>query len=312
MALDPAVAAMLAAMPAPAEAPEGAPPPTPAEMRAGFAAMLSLPDDLPEVRSVTDLSVPGPAGDLRIRLYLPEADGPVPVFIWMHGGGWTIGSIEENEVANRRVAREANVAVVSVEYRLAPENPFPAAPDDCYAVLEWVAAHGAEHGIDGSRVGIGGESAGGNLATVVSLMSRDRGGPKVSAQVLVVPVTAHSDDEGLVSYVDNAEGYGMTADSMRFFFAQYPAKPADLENPYLLPSRAEDLSGLPPAFVMTAEYDVLRTEGEQYAERLKEAGVPTVYKEYKGQIHGFYGLYTDLPISPVSHADVAEFLRATL
>ncbi|GAA3874098.1 alpha/beta hydrolase [Saccharothrix violaceirubra] len=305
MTLDPAVAAMLAATPAP---PADAPPMTPAQLRAAFASMLTVPADLPEIGPVTDLSVPGPAGDLRVRLYLPKSDEPAPLFLWMHGGGWTIGSIEENELASRRVA-EAGIAVASVEYRLAPEHPFPAAPEDCYAVLAWFARNGAEHGVDGSRIATGGESAGGNLATVLALLSRERGGPRIAGQVLVVPVTAHPSDEGLTSYVDCAEGYGMTADSMRFFFEQYVSDPKDLDDPYLLPSRA-DVSGLPPALVMVAEYDVLRTEGEQYAEKLAAAGVETTVKCYDGQIHGFYGLYTDLPISPVSHADVIAFLKS--
>ncbi|WP_433260025.1 alpha/beta hydrolase [Actinosynnema sp. CS-041913] len=309
MPLDPAVAEMLSATPAP---PADTGPLTPADLRAMFASTLVLPDELPEVRSVTDLAVPGPAGDLRVRLYLPETTGPVPLFVWMHGGGWTIGGIEENEVANRRVCRDGGIAVASVEYRLAPEDPFPAAPEDCYAVLTWLVANGAERGIDASRVAVGGESAGGNLATVISMLSRDRGGPKISAQVLICPVTAHPGDADLQSYVDCADGFGMSADSMRFFFEQYPSSPDDLNDPYLLPSRAVDLTGLPPALVMTAEYDVLRSEGEQYAARLEKAGVPTTYKQYDGQIHGFYGLYTDLPISPVAHGDVVAFLTGAL
>ncbi|RKT54804.1 alpha/beta hydrolase [Saccharothrix australiensis] len=309
MPLDPAVAALLSATAAP---PADAPARTPAEIRAAFAAGVVVPDDLPEVRSVTDLAVPGPAGDLRVRLHLPGAAGPVPLLLWMHGGGWTLGDIEENEVANRRVCRDAGVAVASVEYRLAPEHPYPAAPDDCYAVLSWLVANGSRHGVDASRVAVGGEGAGGNLATVLALLSRDRGGPRLSAQVLVCPVTAHPDDEGLASYVDCAEGYGTSAESMRFFFRQYPSSPDDLADPYLLPSRAPDLTGLPPALVLTAEYDVLRSEGERYAERLAKAGVPTTLKRYDGQIHGFYGRYTDLPASAVSHSDVVAFLGSVL
>ncbi|CCH31318.1 alpha/beta hydrolase [Actinosynnema sp. NPDC047251] len=305
MPLDPAVVELLAAAPEP---PAGAAPQTPAEIRAAFDAMVVVPADLPRVRSVTDLAVPGPAGDLRVRLYLPEVAGPVPLFVWMHGGGWTLGGIEENEAANRRVCRDAGVAVASVEYRLAPEDPYPAAPEDCYAVLTWLARNGHRHGVDASRIAVGGESAGGNLATVLTMLSRDRGGPRITAQVLVCPVTAHPADDGLASYADCARGFGMTADSMRFFFRQYPSSPRDLDDPYLLPSRSKDLTGLPPALVLTAEYDVLRSEGEQYADRLARAGVPTTYKQYDGQIHGFYGLYPDLPASPLSHADVVEFL----
>ncbi|RBQ16262.1 alpha/beta hydrolase [Spongiactinospora rosea] len=309
MPLDPAVTELLTAM-----APDGdggAPPlpPSAPELRAAFAAGLALPTDLEPVGSVTDHLVPGPGGDIRVRVYLPEADGPVPAFVWLHGGGWTIGSIEENEVSSRAVCNGAGVAVVAVAYRLAPEHPFPAAPEDCYAVVEWLAAHGGSIGVDGGRLAIGGESAGGNLSTVVSMMSRDRGGPRLATQVLICPVFGHPDD-GFGSYADFAEGFGMTAGIMRWFFEQYVTDPADLDRPYALPLRAADLAGLPPALVMTAEFDVLRDEGEAYARRLAEAGVPTELTRYDGQIHGFFGLYTGLPASGRSHAQVAGHLRA--
>ncbi|MDF5759087.1 alpha/beta hydrolase [Spongiactinospora sp. TRM90649] len=310
MALDPAVAQLLAAAPAPGDDASAAPAvlPDAATMRAAFAAGLRIPDDLEPVASVADHLVPGPDGDVRVRVYLPEADGPVPAFVWIHGGGWTIGSIEENEVSSRAVCNAARVAVVAVDYRLAPEDPFPAAPRDCYAVLEWLAGHGASIGVDGTRVAVGGESAGGNLSTVISMMARDRGGPSVAAQVLICPVFGHPDD-GYGSYADFAEGFGMTAGVMRWFFEQYATGPADLDDPYLLPLRSGDLTGLPPALVMTAEYDVLRDEGEAYARRLAEAGVPTELDRYEGQIHGFFGLHTSLPASPRSHARVADYLR---
>ncbi|WP_284748840.1 alpha/beta hydrolase [Amycolatopsis sp. RTGN1] len=298
MSLDPAVRELLDRSPdAPAR------PLTAVELRAAFAASRPRPGATAPVASVTDHHLPG---GLRVRLYLPETSGPVPVFLWIHGGGWTIGSIEENEVASRAVCASAEVAVAAVEYRLAPEDPYPAAPSDCYAVLEWLAAGGAGPSVAPSRIAIGGESAGGNLSTVVSLMARDRGGPPIAAQVLICPVFGHPDD-GFASYADFATGYGMTADAMRFFFAQYV--PGSWDDPYVLPSRSDDLSGLPPALVLTAEYDVLRDEGEAFARRLSEAGVAVDLHRYAGQIHGFYGLYTDLPASPRSHAEVAGFLR---
>lgn len=300
MSLDPAVRELLA------RSPEGpARPLTAVELRAAFAASRPQPGAVAPVASVTDLRLPG---GVRVRLYLPETAGPVPVFVWIHGGGWTIGSVEENEVASRAVCAAASVAVAAVEYRLAPEAPYPAAPSDCYAVLEWLAAGGAGPAVAPSRIAVGGESAGGNLSTVVSLMARDRGGPPIAAQVLICPVFGHPDD-GHASYEDFATGYGMTADAMRFFFAQYVPDPSRLDDPYVLPSRAGDLSGLPPALVLTAEYDVLRDEGEAFARRLSETGVAVDLTRYAGQIHGFYGLYTDLPASPRSHAEVAAYLR---
>ncbi|WP_326953489.1 alpha/beta hydrolase [Amycolatopsis sp. NBC_01286] len=301
MTLDPAVQELLALA---ADAPVPERPPTAVELRAAFAASRPAPGALAPVAAVTERRV----GDLRVRLYLPEAPGPVPVFLWIHGGGWTIGSVDENEVASHAVCAGASVAVAAVEYRLAPEDPYPAAPEDCYAVLEWLAAGGAGPAVSPERIAVGGESAGGNLSTVVSLMARDRGGPSISAQVLICPVFAHPDD-GFASYADFATGYGMTADAMRFFFAQYAPDPARLTDPYLLPSRSKDLKSLPPALILTAEYDVLRDEGEAFARQLTDAGVAVDLTRYAGQIHGFYGLYTDLPSSPKSHAEVAAYLR---
>ncbi|MEU9689054.1 alpha/beta hydrolase [Amycolatopsis japonica] len=302
--LDPAVKELLARS-APEEAPAG--PMTAPELRAAFAASWRRPDSVEEVASVADHVLPS---GVRVRIYLPEATAPVPAFVWIHGGGWTIGSIDENEVASRAVCNAAGVAVVAVDYRLAPEHPYPAAPDDCYAVVEWLAAGGAGPSVDGARIAIGGESAGGNLSTVVSMMSRDRGGPPLAAQVLICPVFGHPDD-GFRSYVDFAEGFGMTAGAMRFFFEQYVSDPAQLNDPYLLPLRADDLTRLPPALVLTAEYDVLRDEGEEFARRLTDAGTQVEMTRYSGQIHGFYGLYTDLPASPRSHRHVASFLTRT-
>ncbi|WP_409495366.1 alpha/beta hydrolase [Amycolatopsis sp. cmx-11-12] len=301
MTLDPAVKELLARSELP-DAP--ALPPTAAELRAAFAASWQPPETVEEVASVTDHVLPS---GVRVRLYLPEAAGAAPAFVWIHGGGWTIGSIDENEVASRAVCNAAKVAVVAVDYRLAPENPFPAAPDDCYDVVEWLASGGAGEAVDPGRIAIGGESAGGNLSTVVSMMSRDRSGPPLAAQVLICPVYGHPDD-GFRSYADFAEGFGMTAGAMRFFFDQYVSDPAQLNDPYLLPLRATDLTGLPPALVLTAEYDVLRDEGEEFARRLTDAGTRVEMTRYSGQIHGFYGLYTDLPASPRSHAHVASFL----
>ncbi|MDG3017001.1 alpha/beta hydrolase [Speluncibacter jeojiensis] len=313
MPLDPAVAEMLAA--APAEAPPAdAPPLTAADLRRMFQDALPPTGPLEPIHSVTDLTVPVPSGETRVRLYLPDAAGPVPVFVWIHGGGWTIGTVEENEVACHAVCHDAGVAVASIEYPLAPENPFPAALSDCYAVVEWLSREGTTFtpvdggpAVDGSRIAVGGESAGGNLTAAICLKSRDESGPKISAQVMICPVLAHPQD-GHASYTDFATGYGMTADSMHFFFAQYVPDPGALDDPYLLPSRAADLAGLPPALVMTAEYDVLRDEGEEYARRLQSAHVPTRLERYHGQIHGFYGLYTHLPASRPSQTDVADFL----
>ncbi len=309
MTLDPAAAQLLARMPA---TDPDAPMPTAQQLRAAFDSARVLPSNLEPIGSITDVLLPGPGGDLQVRVYLPAGTGTdsrLPGFLWIHGGGWTVGSFEENELASRAVCNGAQVAVVAINYRLAPEHPFPAARDDCYAALDWLSRHGDEIGVDPQRLAVGGESAGGNLATVISMMARDRGGPSIAAQVSICPVYGHPSD-GFDSYRLFAEGYGMTAGVMGFFFEQYVQGDVDTEDPYLLPLRSSDLAGLPPALVLTAEFDVLRDEGEELARRLQAAGVPTELTRYAGQIHGFYGLFTELPASPRSHAQVAGYLRS--
>ncbi|MFI6978770.1 alpha/beta hydrolase fold domain-containing protein [Embleya sp. NPDC050154] len=278
-------------------------------MRAGFARTWSMPERLPTVGSVRDATVPGPAGDIPVRIYAPEGPGPFPVLVWFHGGGWTIGCLDENEYACRAVCAGAETAVVSVDYRLAPENPYPAAADDCYAVVAWLRENGERWAVDGTRIAVGGESAGGNLAAVVALKSRDLGGPPIALQVLVSPVVGHPDD-GRPSYREFADGYFLSKASMDWFFTQYPRDAADLADPYLLPIRADDLSALPPALVLGAEYDVLRDEGEDYARALNDAGTTATAVRFDGLIHGFFGLLaTDLGDAEQAHELVVGALR---
>ncbi|MFI6503639.1 alpha/beta hydrolase [Nonomuraea typhae] len=282
----------------------------PQAIREQFRAMWQLPDNLPPVDRVADAVLPGPAGAIPARVYTPGGIGPFPVLVWFHGGGWTLGSLDENDYACRTVCSRADVVVLSVDYRLAPENPFPAAADDCYAAVRWVSRHGAEIGADPARIAVGGESAGGNLAAVTALKARDLGGPSIDLQVLVSPVLGHPDD-GRASYRDFADGYFLSKASMDWFFTLYLRNAADLENPYLLPLRAADLSGLPPALVLGAEYDVLRDEGEEYAARLREAGVEARAVRYEGLIHGFFGLLApELPPAREAHEQVIGSLLA--
>ncbi|RFS82517.1 alpha/beta hydrolase [Actinomadura spongiicola] len=294
----------------PAEDPNASGPLDVIAIREGFKQMFVMPDDLPEVGSVADTTIPGPAGELPVRVYTPEGEGPFPAFVWFHGGGWTVGGLDENEYSCRAVCAAADTVVISVDYRLAPENPFPAAADDAYAAVSWVAAHGAEIGADPARIAVGGESAGGNLAAVAALKARDLGGPRIALQVLVSPVLGHPDD-GRPSYSLYSEGYFLSKSSMDWFFTTYPKSPADLDDPYLLPLRSDDLSGVAPALVLGAEYDVLRDEGEEYAARLKEAGVDTELVRYDGIIHAFFGpLATELSAGRKAQAKAAAALRA--
>ena len=244
----------------------------------------------PDVAAVKDQELPGPAGPIPVRVYRPSERADLPVLVYLHGGGWAICSLETHDVTCRQLANAAGCIVVSVDYRLAPEHPFPAAPEDCYAALEWTARNAASLGGDPRRLAVGGDSTGGNLSAVVSLMARDRGGPRLCHQLLVYPVTDHAFDTD--SYRENAQGPLLTRDAMQGFWRLYLAREADGGSSYASPLRATDVSGLPPAHVITAEYDPLRDEGEAYARRLAAAGVPVVQRRYDGMIHGFFG-FTD-------------------
>ncbi len=240
-----------------------------------------------EVGSVEDRTIPANGADIPVRIYRPAgATGTLPVLVWYHGGGWVIGSLDGADFGCRLMTNASGCVVISVDYRLAPESKFPTAADDCYEVTKWVSEHAAELGVDASKLAVGGDSAGGNLAAVVSQMARDAGGPAIAFQALVYPVTHHNYDT--VSYTDNAEGYLLTKASMVWFWNHYLRDESDGRHPKASPILHENLSNLPPAVVITAEYDPLRDEGEAYAKRLKECGVPVQFQRYDGQIHGFY------------------------
>ena len=245
--------------------------------------------DTPEpVGAVEDCKIPGAAGEIAARLYTPQGRGPFPVLLYLHGGGWVIGNLEAYDPTCRALTNAANCVVVSIEYRLAPEHKFPAAPEDCYAAARWVAANAAAINGDPARLAIGGDSAGGNLTAVVTQMARQRGSPVFVMQLLVYPVTDYS--YNTASYHENADGYLLTKDTMVWFWNHYLRSADDGSNPLASPLRADNLTGLPPALVITAEFDPLRDEGEAYAARLQAAGVPVTLQRYDGMIHGFFSL----------------------
>src|SRR5262245_13361078 len=228
--------------------------------------------DRETVGKVEDRQVPGAMGPIPVRFYTPSGTGPFPILVFFHGGGWVIGNRETHDATCRALTNAAGCIVASVDYRLAPEHKFPAAVEDSYAATRWIADHATSIGADPTRIAVGGDSAGGNLAATVSLAARERGGPPLVFQLLVYPVTDHAYDTP--SYKDNADGYFLTRDAMVWFWNHYLDREADGRNPLASPLRARDLQNLPQAFVMTAEYDPLRDEGEAYAKRLREAGVP--------------------------------------
>jgi acetyl esterase len=291
MPVDPQIAAVLALMEqlhAPALS-EG----TPEQARAGMRAMtIDLRDaaSLAAVRSVEDSTLPGPVGDVAIRVYRPDADGPVPTVVFFHGGGFVIGDIDTHDDQARLLSRDVSAVVVSVGYRLAPEDKFPAGFEDCLAATTYVGNHIDDFGGDPSRLVVAGDSAGGNLAAAVAIACRDAGGPALAAQLLLYPVVDFTVDGAYPSRVENADGYFLTADDSAWFHLQYVPDDFDGTDPRASVITVEDLSGLPPAVIGTAEFDPLRDEGEAYAERLRDAGVEVVLHRFDGMIHGFYGM----------------------
>lgn len=263
---------------------------------------------------VEDLVVPrpdGPTSDggLPVRLYASEPGGIRPALVFFHGGGWVFGNIETHDAVCRALAKESGAVVISVDYRLSPEHKFPAAVDDSYAATQWVAANAERLGIDARRIAVGGDSAGGNLATVVAMRCRDAGGPALAGQVLLYPVTDLSSFD-TASHRELSEGYFLSGAAMDWFSGHYLASADHKRHPEVSPLLAPDVSGLPPALVITAEFDPLRDEGEAYAERLKKAGVPVTVSRYPGMIHGFISMRGVLSGGRQGIAETAQFVRS--
>ncbi|OAI38596.1 hypothetical protein AYO38_09355 [bacterium SCGC AG-212-C10] len=305
MPVDPAVKALLDQMNVP-----GAPSldqMTPEQARAGFAALAALQGPPEDVASVEDRTVPGPGGEIPVRIYKPSNAANLPVLVYYHGGGWVIMDISTHDGVCRALANAAKCVVVSVDYRLAPEAKYPAAAEDCYAATKWVADNAAALGVDANRLAVGGDSAGGNLAAVVAQTARDKGGPKIVLQVLHCPVTEYSYNTS--SYTDNAEGYMLTKAGMVWFWDHYLESPDQGQQPMASPLLG-DTKNLPPALVQTAEFDPLRDEGAAYAAKLKESGGNVTYHQYDGLIHDTFLFMGVVPGGRANIDEAAEHLRA--
>lgn len=284
---------------------------TPEEVRA-LMASLRIPSDVP-VASVEDRRLPPTAGsdvEIPVRIYRPRLDGPpAPVMVWFHGGGWVIGELDAADGTCRALCTEGDAVVVSVDYRLAPEHRFPAAVDDAWAATRWVADHAGAIGGDATRIAVGGDSAGGNLAAVVAHLARDAGGPALCFQALVYPVTDATCARP--SMQANAHGYLLSTEGMEWFYGHYLGPGGDRRDPRVSPLLAADLSGLPPAHVITAEFDPLRDQGRAYAEALAAAGVPVTTRDQGGTIHGFFSLDQMLDVARDARRELVEAWRAS-
>lgn len=279
----------------------------------------------PPVELVRDLSVPGPDGDIPVRVYRPEGDEPHPLLVYYHGGGWVLGTLDSVENVCRELADRTGCIVVSVDYRLAPEHQFPAAVDDAYTALEWVAENATSLGGDPTRIGVAGTSAGGNLAAATALRVRTVNGEEswegcerpghatstvdLSYQLLLYPITDYAFDTQ--SYEECGDHLLSRAD-MEWFWEQYLRSPVDGHNPFASPLRARDLSGVAPATVVTAGYDPLRDEGRAYADRLAEAGVLVDHEHYPSMCHGFLSLTDDVEVADDAMDTIADRVRSKL
>jgi acetyl esterase len=265
----------------------------PQTVRDMFAMAPPVEVELAPLAKIEDRLIPVKDAEINVRIYTPEGEGPFPLFVYYHGGGWVLGDIPIADASCRMLANKTGRIVVSVDYRLAPEHKFPVPVEDSYAALQWVCENAVSLNGNASNIVVGGDSAGGNLAAAMTLKSREEKGPAIAGQVLIYPVTALSYDSQ--SYQDFKEGFGLDRDLMIWFGNYYIRNEEDAKNVLVAPILAEDLRNLPPAYVLTAEFDVLRDEGEAYAERLKEAGVRVETSREEGLVHGFF---TNMAVFP--------------
>ena len=282
---------------------------SPSEARRQYRdARAALRPPAPDLFEVRDLVAGVTAGAISLRLYRP-ADGVLPALVYFHGGGWVVGDLETHDVVCRQIAMQAHAVVIAVDYRLAPEHPFPAAVEDAWSATMWIAAHAPELGIDAKRLAVGGDSAGGGLAAVVALMARDSSKLRLTLQVLVYPVTDLRAESA--SYSNYAEGYLLTRAAMQWYIAQYAPTPQAIDDWRASPLRAPWVHGVAPALIIAAELDPLCDEGEAYARRLQGARVPVEYQRLDGMIHGFLTMGGRIDAANKAVSIIADALKRT-
>ena len=263
-----------------------------------------------KIFEVTHRFIPGPTADLPIRIYRPVKGAVLPALVFFHGGGWVINNLDSYEQPMRSLANKGQFVVIAVNYQKAPEAPFPIPFDDCYATLLWVAENAEKLGIEPTQIGVGGDSAGGNLAAGVAIKARDTGDINLAFQLLIYP--CNDNEMNYESAYKNSDGYGLSTKAMKWFWEQYLSRKADAKNPYAVPAAAKDFSNLAPAIITTAEFDPLIDDGYIYAELLRKSGVSTVYREYEGMIHGYFTLAGITTEANVLHQHVADEINALL
>jgi acetyl esterase len=286
---------------------------TAAEARAYYAqARFATNPEPPELARVAPLSIPAPHGTIPARIYVPKQprlkDGLAPALVFFHGGGWVIGDLDSHDVVCRQLAVEGELIVIAIDYRLAPEHKFPAATEDAIAATNWVAANARELGIDITNLSVGGDSAGGNLAAVVALAARDGNGPVLTGQLLIYPAVDFAMTHG--SHSEPETSVLLTHSVIRWFRDHYLSGAADAHDWRASPARAGSFAGLPPAYVLTAGADPLRDEGDEYAARLKQAGVAVTTKHFPGQFHGFFTMGKLLQQANVAVSEIGTWLKA--
>lgn len=276
-------------------------------LRAGSYGRIATAGVPMKIFSIKDRYIPGPTADLHIRIYRPSAQGNLPALVYFHGGGWVLNFLDIYEAELCALANKSGSVIVAVNYQKAPEHPFPIPFDDCYATTLWVHQNANSLSIDPNKIGVGGESAGGNLAAAVALKNRDLKAMNIAYQLLINPCNERDFDTS--SYLRYASGYGLTRQGMQWFWQQYLQGDNHDQDPYACPSTAEDFSNLPTAIIVTAECDPLKDDGIKYNRLLHQAGVRTFYKEYKGMIHGFANLGAITPVAAIALEDCAETIK---
>ena len=277
------------------------------QIRQAYLKLRSLAGSPEDIDKVEEIKLPGATGSIPVRIYTPKVGKTLPILVYFHGGRYISGDLDTHDAPLRALANRSECIIVSVGYRLAPEYKFPGAVDDSYSVTKWIADHASDIGGDPTRIAVSGDSAGGGIAAAVTLIAREKNSPALAYQILIYPMLDATISSK--SYKSFATGYLMTAEMLISGYTKYLPENVDPKNPYISPLWSKDLKNLPPAYVLTAEFDPLRDEGEAYAKRLKEAGVPVILKRYEGMIHGFFQFGGVLDVGRKSIDETASALR---